>query len=81
MTNAVRYSLQHEVALHPNLTGESLAALRRFLKVLAAHFPADVPAVRESLSMLQSWVSAQDSVTADEWTGFFDKVGLNKIDK
>ncbi|CAG0920394.1 unnamed protein product [Notodromas monacha] len=77
LTNALKYSLQHEVALHPNLTGESLTALRGFLRVMSTHFPE--PRVRDSLAALGSWVvPPRESVSADEWTGFFDALDTTR---
>ncbi|KAG8229632.1 hypothetical protein J437_LFUL002357 [Ladona fulva] len=52
---ALAYSLQHEIPLHSIITGEALAALRNYVKILAKYFPVDSQG-EEFLGKIKEWV-------------------------
>ncbi|XP_067013587.2 sulfhydryl oxidase 2 [Anabrus simplex] len=70
LENALRYSLKREIAVQKSIKGESLAALLKYIEVLAKNFPIGKNGVR-FLEHLRAWISEQSSITGK---AFLEKV-------
>ncbi|CAB3377480.1 Hypothetical predicted protein [Cloeon dipterum] len=57
LENTLRYSLKHEVAMHKVIAGETLEALKMYLRTMASFFPTK-PQGTMFLERLRDWVEA-----------------------
>ncbi|XP_072245636.1 sulfhydryl oxidase 1 [Leuresthes tenuis] len=58
LESTLHYSLRVELAAHPVLKDEALNSLKKYISVLAKHFPGR-PVVMNSLKSLNSWLQVQ----------------------
>ncbi|XP_046395671.1 sulfhydryl oxidase 2-like [Ischnura elegans] len=70
LLGAFAYSLQHEIPLHRRITGEALASLQNYVKVLKKYFPLDHTG-NIFVEKLQDWVVIKRDV---QGKAFLDQV-------
>ncbi|XP_018582238.2 sulfhydryl oxidase 1 [Scleropages formosus] len=59
LESALHYSLRLELAAHPTISGGALTALKRYISILAKHFPGR-RVVRNLLQAADTWLQSQE---------------------
>ncbi|XP_051525690.1 sulfhydryl oxidase 1-like [Myxocyprinus asiaticus] len=59
LESAIHYSLRVELAAHTSISGDDLTALKKYISVLAKHFPGR-PSVKSTLKTMDIWLREQE---------------------
>ncbi|XP_051964877.1 sulfhydryl oxidase 1 [Xyrauchen texanus] len=59
LESALHYSLRVELAAHTSISGDDLTALKKYITVLAKHFPGR-PSVKSALKTVDIWLREQE---------------------
>ncbi|XP_014205595.1 sulfhydryl oxidase 2-like [Copidosoma floridanum] len=67
LETALRYSLNNEIPLSFNISGEKMTALKTYLKVLVKYFPIHVIKMKTYLEILQDVLDTKSNISGKEF--------------